>query len=86
VAEIKPLNLKRQKASNNNNSIHSTRTPVKQVEIAVDTGVFHLEQPYSYFVGSDLADLVTIGSFVSVPFRDTTKTGVVLSAKGTHPE
>lgn len=81
MAEIKPLNLKRQKASNNNNSIGSTRTPVKQVEIAVDTGVFHLEQPYSYFVGSDLADLVTIGSFVSVPFRDTTKTGVVLSAK-----
>lgn len=79
MAEIKPLTLKRQKTNPSGKSNSTGQAPVKQVEVAVDTDVFHLEQPYSYLVNDELADLVNVGSLVLVPFRESSKTGVVLS-------
>ncbi|MFZ9044211.1 MAG: hypothetical protein ACO2ZY_06070, partial [Candidatus Nanopelagicaceae bacterium] len=47
----------------------------------MDTGVFHLEQPFSYFLPEELKDFIDVGSLVRVPFKNDLKNGVVLSVK-----
>jgi primosomal protein N' (replication factor Y) len=48
-------------------------------QVWVDTGVYHLDQEYSYLIPRDLDSIVRIGSFVIVPFN-----GRELSAVVTH--
>lgn len=77
MAANKPLTLRRQRAAS---FYKSGSVPVSdlQAEVLVDTGVYHLSEPYSYLVPIDLLDQVVVGSVVSVPFATSTKIGVVL--------
>ncbi|MFZ9205326.1 MAG: hypothetical protein ACO22L_05540, partial [Candidatus Nanopelagicaceae bacterium] len=79
MATDKPLILRRQKGK----SVIRTRQSLDslQVEVLVDTGVFHLEQPFSYFLPEELKGLIDVGSLVRVPFKNDLKNGVVLSVK-----
>ena len=79
MATDKPLTLRRQKGK----SAVRTRQSLDslQVEVLVDTGVFHLEQPFSYFLPEELKELIDVGSLVRVPFKNDLKNGVVLSVK-----
>ncbi|MFZ9342730.1 MAG: hypothetical protein ACO24P_03890, partial [Candidatus Nanopelagicaceae bacterium] len=77
MATDKPLILRRQKGK----SVTKPRQSLDslQVEVLVDTGVFHLEQPFSYFLPEELKELIDVGSLVRVPFKNDLKNGVVLS-------
>jgi len=77
VAATKPLTLRRQRASSVSKSA-SLPTSNLQAEVLVDTGVYHLSEPYSYHVPVDLLGQVVVGSVVNVPFASSTKIGVVL--------
>ena len=77
MAATKPLTLRRQRASSVSKSA-SLPTSNLQAEVLVDTGVYHLSEPYSYHVPVDLLGQVVVGSVVNVPFASSTKIGVVL--------
>jgi len=79
MATSKPLILRRQKGKSATKARQSLDS--LQVEVLVDTGVFHLEQPFSYFLPEELKELVDVGSLVRVPFKNDLKNGVVLSVK-----
>ena len=73
------LKLKREVASS---------TPINPIgdlvvaEIWVDASVYHLDSEFSYLIPGDLSSLVTIGSFVVVPFHGRELTGVVVALSG----
>ena len=70
-----PLALKRQRALAN-----KRRSGFSSVaSVVVDTGVFHLDEPFSYGIPSELADRVHIGSHVKVLFRNKRTNGIVVS-------
>jgi primosomal protein N' (replication factor Y) len=48
-------------------------------QIQVDTGVYHLDQPYDYSIPSQLIDQVSIGIRVQVPFGGREVEGLVLN-------
>ncbi|MGA1402643.1 MAG: hypothetical protein ACO312_05840, partial [Candidatus Nanopelagicaceae bacterium] len=75
MATDKPLILRRQKGK----TVIKPRQSLDslQVEVLVDTGVFHLEQPFSYFLPEELKELIDVGSLVRVPFKNDLKNGVV---------
>ena len=77
-----PLALKRQRALANKrrNGFSSVAS------VVVDTGVFHLDEPFSYGIPAELADRVHIGSHVKVLFRNKRTNGVVVafSDEGKH--
>jgi primosomal protein N' (replication factor Y) len=78
VAQEKPLTLKRQKSKATgyrNTAVHDNQL---QAEILIDTGVFHLEQGFSYLVPDSMQEFLTIGSVVKVPFREKVVLGIVL--------
>ncbi len=77
MATDKPLTLRRQKGRSITSAQRSSDS--LQVEVLVDTGVFHLEQPFSYFLPEELKDLIDVGSLVRVPFKSDLKSGVVVS-------
>jgi primosomal protein N' (replication factor Y) len=79
VARDKPLTLRRQKGKSATRA--RQRSDSLQVEVLVETGVFHLEQPFSYFLPDELENLVSVGSLIRVPFKNDLLTGVVLSIK-----
>ena len=77
-----PLALKRQRALAN-----KRRDGFSSVaSVVVDTGVFHLDEPFSYGIPAELADRVHIGSHVKVLFRNKRTNGVVVafSDEGKH--
>lgn len=78
MATLKPLTLRRQRASTTSHS-HSDQSGSLQAEVLVDTGVYHLGDPYSYSIPTNLANAINVGSVVSVPFASGTTTGIVLS-------
>ncbi|MBM3655556.1 MAG: hypothetical protein FJW91_01125 [Actinobacteria bacterium] len=82
MATDKPLTLRRQKGSTS--SKQRQRSDSLQVEVLVDTGVFHLDQPFSYFVPEEMRDSVCVGSLVRVPFKNDLRNGVVLSTSSSH--
>ncbi len=47
----------------------------------VDTGVFHLDQPYDYEIPQRLSNLVNIGVKVAVPFGNREVEGIVITRK-----
>lgn len=81
VATEKPLSLRRQRSSTRKKRSPSEKADDLQAEVLVDTGVFHLDHPYSYLVGADLQDWLNIGSIVTVPFNNKTAIGVVIDIK-----
>lgn len=60
-------------------------TPVKPIgdlivaDIWVDASVYHLDSEFSYLIPGNLSSVITIGSFVSVPFHGREITGVVVA-------
>ena len=79
MAADKPLTLRRQKGRSTTRARQSSES--FQVDVLVDTGVFHLEQPFSYFLPEELEGLIGAGSLIRVPFKNDLKDGVVLSIK-----
>ena len=77
MANVKPLRLKQQKSSAKTAKELNVPLGSVQVEVIVDTGVFHLDHPFSYLVRPEQAGEVGVGSVVKVPFRDKTLLGVV---------
>lgn len=51
--------------------------------IWVDTGVFHLDQPYDYLIPEDLTEVVATGIRVQVPFGTREVEGIVIERKET---
>ena len=51
--------------------------------IWVDTGVFHLDQPYDYLIPEDLTEIITTGIRVQVPFGTREVEGIVIERKET---
>ncbi|MFM8897261.1 MAG: hypothetical protein ACKOFL_00240 [Actinomycetota bacterium] len=78
MATLKPLTLRRQRAATTSNS-HRDHSASLQAEVLVDTGVYHLGDPYSYSIPTNLANEMSVGSVVSVPFASGTTSGIVLS-------
>ena len=79
MAADKPLTLRRQKGKSTTRARQSSES--FQVDVLVDTAVFHLEQPFSYFLPEELEGLIGEGSLIRVPFKNDLKDGVVLSIK-----
>lgn len=48
-------------------------------KVRVDTGVFHLDQPYEYLVPEKLSSLISVGVRVQLPFGNRETEGVVIS-------
>lgn len=78
MATTKPLSLRRQRFRNTK-SQEENRGWVAQAEVAVDSGVYHLSDPFSYLIPTDLKEHVHVGSVVTVPFNTQESIGVVLS-------
>ncbi|MEN9325367.1 MAG: hypothetical protein RL414_1121 [Actinomycetota bacterium] len=75
MALLKPLKLRSEKVAV---KLHpATQDPVATV--LVNTGVFHLEEEFSYVIPHSLADSVTVGSLVRIPFGRKMTEGVLLS-------
>ena len=70
----RPLALKRQRAL----AIPRAKRFDVQAEVIVATESFHLVEPFTYGISSELAPLVQIGSKVRVPFRNSIVDGYVL--------
>ena len=79
MAPDKPLTLRRQKGRSTTRARQSSES--FQVDVLVDTGVFHLEQPFSYFLPEELEAVIDAGSLIKVPFKNDLRNGVVLSIK-----
>lgn len=73
---MKPLRLRAEVAKRG-----STRSEQSHfvAQIQVDTGVYHLDQPYEYSIPSQLIDQVSTGVRVQVPFGGREVEGLVLS-------
>ena len=72
---MKPLRLKAEVAKRE--SIRSEQSTFV-AQIQVDTGVYHLDQPYDYSIPSQLIDQVSIGVRVQVPFGGREVEGLIL--------
>jgi primosomal protein N' (replication factor Y) (superfamily II helicase) len=77
VATEKPLSLRRQKGVYQSRRSSSSNKPAKQAEIFVDSGVFHLDETYSYSISEELENEVRSGSVVWVPFNNKKVLGIV---------
>ncbi|MSY35536.1 MAG: hypothetical protein F2728_01530, partial [Actinobacteria bacterium] len=64
----------------------SEKQSAKQFPVAriwVDTGVFHLDQPYDYLIPEDLSEIISTGIRVQVPFGTREVEGIVIERKET---
>ena len=77
MATEKPLSLRRQKGVYQSRRSSNSNKPVKQAEIFVDSGVFHLDETYSYSISEELEGEVRRGSVVWVPFNNKKVLGIV---------
>ena len=73
---MKPLRLKAEVAKRE--SLRADQSNFV-AQIQVDTGVYHLDQPYDYSIPSQLIDHVSIGIRVQVPFGGREVEGLVLN-------
>lgn len=71
----RPLKLKAQIGSLGKKNVAAV-SPVARVW--VDTGVFHLDTPFDYWVPEDLAKSVRVGSRVQIEFGSSPQEGIVL--------
>lgn len=77
MATPKPLTLRRQRATPSS-GLSKNHPSFLQAEVLVDTGVYHLGDPYSYFIPEELSETIRVGSVVNVPFATGNTTGIVL--------
>jgi primosomal protein N' (replication factor Y) len=75
VALIRPLRLKSEVASRNEN-ILAGNLPV--VRVWVDNSVYHLDSPYDYLVPESLTSQIAVGVRLEVPFNGRTVEAIVL--------
>jgi primosomal protein N' (replication factor Y) len=73
---MKPLRLKVEVAKKENTRSVQSNFVAK---VQVDTGVFHLDQPYDYSIPSEMLDLIKTGIRVQVPFAGREIEGLILS-------
>jgi primosomal protein N' (replication factor Y) len=73
---MKPLRLKAEVAKRE--TLRSEQSTFV-AKIQVDTGIYHLDQPYDYSIPSQLIDQVATGVRVQVPFGGREVEGLVLS-------
>ncbi|MFM8752466.1 MAG: hypothetical protein ACKOEB_04635, partial [Actinomycetota bacterium] len=78
MATTKPLSLRQQRFKNTKTQEANQRW-VAQAEVVVDSGVYHLSDPFSYLIPTELEKRVHVGSVVTVPFNTQESIGVVLS-------
>lgn len=71
----RPLKLKAQVGALGKRSV-ALELPVARVW--VDTGVFHLDTPYDYWVPEDLADVALVGIRVQIEFGASMQEGIVI--------
>lgn len=71
----RPLKLKAQVGALGKKSV-ATQLPVARVW--VDTGVFHLDTPYDYWVPEDLAEVTKVGVRVQIDFGSSLQEGIVI--------
>jgi primosomal protein N' len=79
VANVKPLNLKRQRAIPAARRATEIKTGDLQAEVVLDVGIFHVEQSFTYAIPEQHKEHISVGSVVQVPFRNIKHTGVVVS-------
>jgi len=77
VATEKPLSLRRQRGAAQTPRSGHTNVANIQVEVFVDNGIFHLDEPYSYSVREELRGEINVGTIVWVPFNNQKVLGVV---------
>ena len=80
MAQVKPLRLKVQRAQ----SVQKTAPDGQStVEVLVDTGVFHIDNLFSYAVPPNLSKDIQVGQRVSVPFGKQTLEGIIITLGST---
>lgn len=77
MATEKPLSLRRQRGAAQTPRSGHTNVANIQVEVFVDNGIFHLDEPYSYSVREELRGEINVGTIVWVPFNNQKVLGVV---------
>lgn len=72
---MKPLRLKSEVAKR-----ERSRTELSQfvARVLVDTGVFHLDQPYDYSIPEEFSEVIQAGIRVQIPFGGREVEGIVL--------
>lgn len=70
------LRLKRELAPA---SPHAPTGPFTAAQVWVDSSVYHLDTPFTYLIPGNLADVISIGSLVSIPFHGRDLVGCVVA-------
>jgi len=78
VAISKPLTLRRQR-STSRSITRSNKEISLQAEVLVDTGIYHLGDPFSYGIPDELSEKIERGSVVNVTFASKNTTGIVVN-------
>jgi len=79
VANVKPLNLKRQRTIPAARRATEIKTGDLQAEVVLDVGIFHVEQSFTYAIPEQHKEQISVGSVVQVPFRNIKHIGMVVS-------
>jgi primosomal protein N' (replication factor Y) len=82
VVTPRPLKLKAQLGALSKKSV-ATHMPVAR--IWVDTGVFHLDTPYDYWVPEELAEVAQAGIRVQIEFGASMQEGIVIERVESSP-
>jgi primosomal protein N' (replication factor Y) len=82
VVTPRPLRLKAQVGASGKRSVAEV-LPVARVW--VDTGVFHLDTPFDYWVPSDLSESADVGARVQVQFGSTLQEAIVIERTESSP-
>ncbi|NDE53724.1 MAG: hypothetical protein EB069_03850, partial [Actinobacteria bacterium] len=78
MAISKPLTLRRQR-STSRSITRSNKEISLQAEVLVDTGIYHLGDPFSYGIPDELSEKIERGSVVNVTFASKNTTGIVVN-------
>ena len=79
MANVKPLNLKRQRTITAPRRTTGIEPGDLQAEVILDLGIFHVEQSFSYAVPDRFKDSLSVGSVVQVQFKNNNHNGVVVA-------
>jgi primosomal protein N' (replication factor Y) len=79
VAPVKPLRLKSERAEKSAGAIASVNPCV---EVIVDSGVYHLDNTFSYLVPQSLSATCFVGSRIQVPFNGRELEAIVVKRSG----
>jgi len=79
VANVKPLNLKRQRTVTAPRRTTGIEPGDLQTEVILDLGIFHVEQSFTYAVPDRFKESISLGSVVQVQFKNNNYNGVVVA-------